>query len=101
MEITIRKGVKEEMEKAYSAPNTEEIVKSFKYQSFDSPSGKIHMKLGKGHQAVHGTAYGMTSTVGGKIKIINVKKYKLEDIQPPVGIKSVDWIKSGLKPGKW
>ena len=96
-----RKGVKEEMEKAYSAPNTEEIVKSFEYQSFDSPSGKIHMKLGKGHQAVHGTAYGMTSTVGGKIKIINVKKYKLEDIQPPVGIKSVDWIKSGLKPGKW
>ena len=38
---------------------------------------------------------------GGKIKIINVKEYKLEDIQPPVGIKSVDWIKSGLKPGKW
>ena len=59
------------------------------------------MKLGKGHQAVHGTAYGMTSTVNGKIKIINVKKYKLEDIQPPQGIKSVDWIKSGLKPGKW
>ena len=29
------------------------------------------------------------------------QKYKLEDIQPPVGIKSMDWIKSGLKPGKW
>ena len=37
----------------------------------------------------------------GLISLINVKKYKLEDIQPPVGIKSMDWIKSGLKPGKW
>ena len=36
-----RKGVKEEMEKAYSAPNTEEIVKSFEYQSFDSRVGKF------------------------------------------------------------
>ena len=43
------------------------------------------MKLGKGHQAVHGTAYGMTSTVGGKIKIINVKEYKLEDINHQLG----------------
>src|SRR6185437_3661369 len=51
------KGVKEEMEKAYQVgPSQEEIIAAFEKLTFDSPSGKVRMTLGKGHQAVAGTA---------------------------------------------
>jgi branched-chain amino acid transport system substrate-binding protein len=90
-----------EKAKAQGAAGTEEIIKAFEYQTFDSPSGKVMMKLGKGHQAVTGTAYGTTRTVNGQITVGNVKYYPVERVQPPEGVKSLDWIKGGMKPGKW
>jgi len=90
-----------EKAKAQGTPGTEEIIKAFEYESFDSPSGKVMMKLGKGHQAVAGTAYGTTRTVNGQITVGNIKYYPVERVQPPEGVKSVDWIKDGMKPGKW
>ncbi len=94
-------GVKEGMEEAYKMPNTEEVIAAFEYLTFDGPSGKVMMKLGKGHQAVQGTAYGTTRTVDGQIRIENIKYYPVEQVQPPEGMSSIDWIKGGLKPGKW
>ncbi|MEO8008582.1 MAG: hypothetical protein ABI728_08700 [Betaproteobacteria bacterium] len=90
-----------EKAKARGTPGTEEIIKAFEYENFDSPSGKVMMKLGKGHQAVTGTAYGTTRTVNGQITVGNIKYYPVERVQPPEGVKSVDWIKAGMKPGKW
>ena len=90
-----------ETAKSKGTPGTDEIIKAFEYQSFDSPSGKVMMKLGKGHQAVTGTAYGTTRTVNGVITVGNIKYYPVERVQPPEGVKSIDWIKSGMKPGKW
>ncbi len=95
------KDVKEQMEKAYGRPPDEEIIKAFEYLTFDSPAGKVMMKLGKGHQAVTGTAYGTTRTANGQVTIGNIKYYSLERVQPPEGVKSLDWIKGGMKPGKW
>ena len=95
------KGVKEEMEKAYSRPTTEEVAAALEGLTFEGPSGKVMMKLGKGHQAVQGTAYGTTRTVNGEVRIENIKYYPVEKVQPPEGISSLDWIKGGLKPGKW
>ena len=43
------------------------------------------MALGKGHQAVHGTAYGTTKLVKGKLTLINVKRYPAEQVNPPEG----------------
>ena len=98
-------GLKAAYEKARgtgsSAPATEEVIKAFEFLNFDSPAGKVMMKLGKGHQAVTGTAYGTTRTVNGQVTVGNVKYYPLERVQPPEGEKSLDWIKSGMKPGKW
>ncbi len=95
------RNVKEEMEKAYGRPTTEEVIAAFEGLTFDGPSGKVMMKLGKGHQAVQGTAYGMTRTVGGEVRLENIKYYPVEQVQPPEGVNSLDWIKGGLKPGKW
>jgi branched-chain amino acid transport system substrate-binding protein len=94
-------GVKEGMEKAYSAPSTEEVIAALENLTFEGPSGKVMMKLGKGHQAVQGTAYGMTRTANGEVLVENVKYYPVEKVQPPEGISSIDWIKGGMKPGKW
>lgn len=96
-------GLKTAYEKAKAAgtPDTENIIKAFEFSSFDSPSGKVMMKRGKGHQAVTGTAYGSTRTVNGQITVGNVKYYPVERVQPPEGVKSLDWIKDGMKPGKW
>ena len=55
------------------------------------------MSLGKGHQAVQGTAYGTTKLVKGQITLTNVKSYPAEKVNPPEGVKSEDWIKSGFK----
>ena len=96
-------GLKTAYEKAKAGgkTDTDEIIKAFEFENFDSPSGKVMMKLGKGHQAVTGTAYGQTREVNGVVTVVNVKYYPVERVQPPEGMKSVDWIKAGMKPGKW
>jgi branched-chain amino acid transport system substrate-binding protein len=95
------KRVKEEMEKAYQVgPSQDEIIAAFEHLSFDSPSGKMNMTLGKGHQAASGTAYGTTKLVNGQVTVVNIKRYPAERVQPPEGMGSPDWIKAGMKPSK-
>lgn len=94
------KNVKEEMEKAYAPPTQDEIIAALEGLTFDSPSGKVAMTLGKGHQAVQGTAYGTTRTENGVVKVGNIKYYPAERVQPPEGVPSIEWIKSGFKRTK-
>ncbi len=91
-------GVKEGMEEAYyQPPTTEEIAKSFKYLRYETPNGLVKMTLGDGHQATHGTSYGMTSKVNGKLEIVNKEFFPATEVQPPPGTKSEDWIQNGFK----
>lgn len=95
------KGVKDEMQKAYAqGPSTEDVVAAFEGITFDSPAGKVRMGLGKGHQAVTGTAYGVTKLVNNVVTLTDIKHYRAEDVQPPEGMTSMDWIKAGMKPAK-
>jgi branched-chain amino acid transport system substrate-binding protein len=95
------KGVKEEMEKAYATgPSQEEVIAAFEGMSFQSPSGRMRMALGKGHQAISGTAYGTTKVVNGQVTVTNIRQYPAESVQPPDGVSSLDWIKSGMKTKK-
>jgi branched-chain amino acid transport system substrate-binding protein len=98
-------GVKAAWEKAQAAnggkrPSQEQVIAAFENLSFEGPGGKVDMALGKGHQAVQGTAYGTTRNVGGKITVVNVKRYEAARVTPPDGIKSEDWIKTGFKTAK-
>jgi branched-chain amino acid transport system substrate-binding protein len=95
-------GTKTAYEKAQAAnggkaPNQEQIIAAFEHLSFESPSGKVEMAIGKGHQAVQGTAYGVARMVNGQPTISDVKVYPPEKVSPPDGVKSEDWIKSGFK----
>jgi branched-chain amino acid transport system substrate-binding protein len=55
------------------------------------------MALGKGHQAIMDNAIGTAKTVGGQLTIVDVRRYPAERVNPPEGMKSEAWIKSGLK----
>src|SRR5882672_9378072 len=95
-------GVKAAWEKAMAAnggkrPSNEEVGAALENMSFEGPGGQVRMAIGKGHQAIMETAYGMTKRVGGKLTMVNVKRYPAELVNPPEGVKSADWIKSGFK----
>jgi branched-chain amino acid transport system substrate-binding protein len=95
-------GLKAAYEKAQaqskgSAPSQDQVISAFEGLSFESPSGKVAMSLGKGHQAVQGTAYGMTRRVGDKVELVQVTHYPPEKVTPPEGVKSADWLKGLVK----
>lgn len=95
-------GVKAAWEKAQAAaggkqPTIDQVIAAFEYLKFDSVAGTVDMSLGKGHQAVQHVPYGTVKKVGGKVTLINVKYYPPEQISPPDGMKSVEWIRSGFK----
>ena len=76
---------------------SEQVAAALERLEFDTPSGKIRMAIGKGHQAIEPTVYGRARTVNGKLTFTDVKQYPAEKVNPPDGVKSVDWIKSGFK----
>ena len=95
-------GVKAAWDKAMAAnggkrPSNEEVGAALEHMSFEGPGGPVRMAIGKGHQAIMETAYGMTKRVGGKLTMVNVKRYPAETVNPPEGVKSADWIKGGFK----
>jgi branched-chain amino acid transport system substrate-binding protein len=90
-------GLKSAYEKAGKDPAPEQIASALENLEFDTPSGKIRMAIGKGHQAVEGTAYGRAKSVKGKLTFVDVKHYPPEKVNPPEGVKSADWIKNGFK----
>ena len=95
-------GVKLAWEKAQDAaggkrPTNEQVGAALENMTYEGPGGTVKMALGKGHQAIMETAYGTTKLVNGKLTLVNVKRYSAEKVNPPEGMKSADWIKSGFK----
>jgi branched-chain amino acid transport system substrate-binding protein len=94
-------GTKAAYEKAKAAasgkdPTTDQIIAAFQGLSFETPSGTTKMALGNGHQGIQPMVYGMTKAVDGRLTMINVTRYAADQVNPPEGVKSEDWIKSGL-----
>jgi len=79
------------------APSEDEFIKAFEYLKFESVAGIVDMSLGKGHQAVQSVPLGTVRMVDGKATLTNVKFYPPEQISPPDGVKSLDWIRGGFK----
>jgi branched-chain amino acid transport system substrate-binding protein len=95
-------GVKLAWEKAQEAnggkrPTNEQVGAALKGSTFEGPGGTVRMAIGKGHQAIMETVYGETKLVKGKLTVVNVKRYPAEQVNPPEGVKSTEWIKNGFK----
>jgi len=82
---------------AGKVPTSEEIATALTGLTFEGPSGTVKMSLGKGHQAVQETVYATAKQEGGKLTFTNVRRYPPEKVNPPEGVKSEEWIKSGFK----
>jgi branched-chain amino acid transport system substrate-binding protein len=100
--VTAFLGAKAAYEKAQAAnktgnPSIDQIISAFEYMKFESVAGIVDMSLGKGHQAVQHVPYGTVKKVDGKITLTNIKYYPPEQISPPDGMKSLDWIRAGFK----
>lgn len=97
-------GLKLAAEKAMSAnggkkPSAEELAKAMEGMEWDTPSGRIEMALGKGHQAIQDAAIGVTKWDSDKkaVTLVNVRYYDAQCINPPEGTKSVDWLKTSYR----
>ena len=95
-------GVKLAWEKAQESaggkkPTNEQVAAALEHLNYEGPGGPVKMAIGKGHQAIMETAYGQTKLAGGKLTVVDVKRYPAEKVNPPEGMKAADWIKGGFK----
>ena len=100
-------GLKTAVEKAMAAnggkkPTAEELAAAMKGLSWEAPSGTITMALGGGHQAIQPNAIGTTKwdEATGKMTLVDVEYYAAECVNPPDGVKAVEWIKAGFPGAK-
>ncbi len=94
-------GLKAAADKAKSTAQ-DDVMKTLKGSEFVTPSGKVMMAISGGHQAIQDTAYGTYKfdKDKGKATLVDIKRYKAACVNPPEGVKSIDWIKSGFKGAK-
>ncbi|MBN2549525.1 MAG: ABC transporter substrate-binding protein [Anaerolineales bacterium] len=88
-------------EKEGQWPALEQVIRSFQYSEFPTPSGTITMAIGKGHQAVEPAVYGTAGAydpVLKEVEIENIKTYPAVCVNPPEGMTTEQWIKDGF-PG--
>jgi branched-chain amino acid transport system substrate-binding protein len=90
-------GLKAAYEKAIDQsggkwPKTEDVTKAFEGLTWPTPYGTITMRAD--HQAVHGGVVGLTkfNPQYGFPTMDRVATFRAEEIMPPVGVKSPDWI---------
>ena len=100
-------GLKSAVEKAMAAnggkkPNDEELAAAMKGLEWEAPSGKIRMVLGGGHQAIQPNAIGTTKwdKDSDKMTLVDIEYYSAECVNPPDGVKAVEWIKAGFPGAK-
>ncbi|MBI4591120.1 MAG: ABC transporter substrate-binding protein [Candidatus Rokubacteria bacterium] len=77
-------------------PTTDEVIKAFEGVTWQTPSGTITMR--SDHQAVHGGLIGTTkmSSKHGFAVMDRVVRHRAEEIMPPLGTKTLDWV-GGIK----
>ena len=89
-------GLKGAYEKAIATkgawPTTLEVIAAFEGLSWDTPGGKITMR--SDHQAIHGGMIGVTkySEKYGFSLLDQIKELSVSDINPPLGMKTMDWV---------
>jgi len=78
-------------------PNSDQIAAAVRGMEYEGPGGVHKFALSNGHQAVSETAYGRTKLVNGEMTIVDVMRFPAEQVMPPDGLKSSDWIAGGMK----
>jgi branched-chain amino acid transport system substrate-binding protein len=93
---------KAQAKKGGAKPTTEEIADAFEGIEYDSPSGRVKLAIGNGHQGIQETAYGTFkfNKPAKTPEIVDVVRFPAECVNPPADITADDWIKEGMKGAK-
>ena len=77
----------------------EEVISFMEGLKWDTPSGEAVMALGNGHQAIQDQAIGKSQWNSDKkrVELVDIEYFKAKCVNPPEGIKSLDWIKGGFQ----
>ena len=83
-------------------PNQDQVMKALTGLKFESFSTNVDMALAGGHQAITEHVYGLSkyNADTGEPGASDVVFFKGTCVMPPDGVKSVDWIKGGMKGAK-
>lgn len=83
-------------------PSTDQVIKALEGATFQSLTTKVRMAMNKGHQALTEDRWGVTAwdSKRGEMVVKDVVTFPASCIMPPDGVKSVDWIKGGMKGAK-
>ena len=75
-------------------PKTEEVMQAFEDLTWQTPIGPVTMRAD--HQAVHAGIVGLSkmSPQLGFAVMAQLKEMSADQIMPPVGVKSSDWLKT-------
>ena len=67
-----------------------------------SPGGLVQMKLADGHQAIQSIAFARTkyNPDAKRVDLVDIQYFAAECVNPPPGVKSLDWIKGGMQGAK-
>ncbi|MDB5552248.1 MAG: transporter substrate-binding protein, partial [Rhizobium sp.] len=100
-------GLKFAVDKAAAAnggkkPTSDQISDALTGLEWDAPSGRIKMALGNGHQAIQANAIGLTkwNPATKRVEVVDVERFPAECVNPPVNVKSEDWIAQGFPGAK-
>jgi branched-chain amino acid transport system substrate-binding protein len=100
-------GLKTAVEKAMRTnggkkPSADEMAAALENAQWESPGGKIQMKLGNGHQAIQTMAIGRTkyNPATKMVVIEDIQNFDAECVNPPAHMKSLEWIKAGFPGAK-
>ena len=100
-------GLKTAVEKAMvknggKKPSTDELIAAMTGLEWQSPGGLIQMKLADGHQAIQPIAFSRTKYNPDlrRVDLVDIQYFAAECVNPPAGVKSIDWIKGGMAGAK-
>jgi branched-chain amino acid transport system substrate-binding protein len=100
-------GLKSAVEKAMAKnggkkPSTDELIAAMTGLEWQSPGGLIQMKLADGHQAIQPIAFSRTKYNPDlkRVDLVDIQYFPAECVNPPAGIKAIDWIKGGMQGAK-
>jgi len=97
-------GLRAAYDKAIKAagkwPTTEQVAAAFEQIEFESPSGHIALAIGGGHQAIEPAGYAVIKfdSALGVNNFTQIRVFPARCVNPPEGMKSLDWIDKGF-PG--
>jgi branched-chain amino acid transport system substrate-binding protein len=100
-------GLKAAVEKAMAQnggkkPSTDELIAAMTGLEWQSPGGLVQMKLADGHQAIQPIAFSRTKYNPDlkRVDLVDIQYFPAECVNPPAGVKALDWIKGGMQGAK-